>query len=167
MSAYTVDRGHIAYLVEAGRLWSTARSPLRWGPSWACSFEGTGSGKVGSQRNAAEVGQMLSDENVRSVEHRYAGGVSADEIVRYTEHVVPTGLPEPDPAQVIAACNCFAYQACETEDWETSEAYSYIEALKGMAISRLPGVASARWGAPESWSDALSASDEPKNEEVK
>ncbi len=157
MSAYIVDRGHIAYLVEAGRLWSAAGSPLRWGPSWEYAFEGTGSGRVGGHRNAAEVGQMLSDENVRSVEDRYPVGLTRlIGIVRYTEHVVPTGLPEPDPAQVIAACNCFAYQACETEDWETSEAYSYIEALKGMAISRLPGVASKRWGAPKSWSDALS-----------
>ena len=143
MSAYIVDRGTIAYLVEAGRHFDTASSPMRWG-----------------QLNPVEVGQMLWDENIRSIEYRYPDtraskdypGAPCGDSLRYSEHRVPPGATFTVP-QVIMTAKCFAYQSCETDDWERSEAYSYIEELKRLAVESLAGDEDTQWGAPSEWEE--------------
>ncbi len=39
--------------------------------------------------------------------------------------------------QMIGACDNFGYQACETEDWYTSDAYALIGMIKDRAVSKL------------------------------
>ena len=39
--------------------------------------------------------------------------------------------------QMIGACGKFGYQACETEDWYTSDAYALIGMIKDRAVSKL------------------------------
>ena len=49
------------------------------------------------------------------------------------------------PIQVIKACNCFDYQACEVENYEETEAAKIIEAIRAAAIERLQGMEEAEW----------------------
>lgn len=156
MSAFIVDRGHIAYLVQAGKVWNTPRTPVTWGRYHNFGLSG---GSAKTQRTPAEVGQMLWDENIRSIQYRYPDTKEnldnapgpCGESFRYSDHRVPRNVPFVDPVQVVKACDCFSYQSCETDDWELSEAYTYIEALKRHAMRRLPGSEEAEWGAPKAW----------------
>lgn len=158
MSAYVVSVDHIAYLVQAGlcRVIGTHHSRLRW--YWnidreAGTFE-TAELAAGDLDQEQRVGQMLWSENVASVRARYPdtpdrlpGPVNCD--YRYPYH----GLDHHDnfnPVQILKACDCYEYQACEHHYWPKSEAKAYIDALRGRAWRALPGYADAVWGNPPS-----------------
>lgn len=133
MSAYVVDLDHIAYLVQAG----TSRS--------------VGLDDSMSDASKLQLGQMLWDENVKSVQARYPGdqelpGPCAHDYV-YPERNYPW-FRTFDPIQVLKACDCYEYQSCEHEGWSASAAKRYIEDLRARAWTSLPGYEEARWGAP-------------------
>ena len=44
-----------------------------------------------------------------------------------------------DPVKILAAINCYEYQACEHPEWKTSEARDFCEALRDRMIRMLPG----------------------------
>lgn len=144
MSAFIVSKGHIRFLVEA------ALRLDRHGFSWWSPAHGarrslkkfrTADGDL----SADELGALLWEENVKSVDHRYSeeNGVGPYKHAR-------SSLPV-DPVQVLKAADCYVYQTCEHPEWETSEAKHIIDALKADAINALPGYESALWGAPEAW----------------
>ena len=54
-----------------------------------------------------------------------------------------------DPPQVLMSCDCFEYQACESDGWADSEACSFIEALRSKAHRRVVGYRESEWGAPK------------------
>jgi hypothetical protein len=96
-------------------------------------------------RNASEIGRILLDENERSVRHRYADsddvpGTIGEEGASYKFRNWPV-LPE--ALIILKACDCFDYQACETDDYDTTLANRIITAIRKKAIIYLPG-----------WSDA-------------
>jgi hypothetical protein len=43
------------------------------------------------------------------------------------------------PVDVLKACRSYAYQSCETSDWEESEAYALAQSIERDAIRALPG----------------------------
>lgn len=132
MSAYLVEREHIEYLVEAAV------------DKGICS-----EGHLIRRGNASEIGQMLWDENQRSLGARYEGRHgSHDPAPRYGEHVGLSKSPSADPAQLAKACNCYSYQACETDDWETTPAFRLISKLIASTTRNLPGYDRAKWGCP-------------------
>lgn len=146
MSAYIVSKGHIRFLVEAaGRL---SRDPVSWyhnGRHRSLSrFIKTDSP---NELTPSQLGALLWEENVRSVDHRYSeeNGVGAYAHVR-------SSLPI-DPVQVFASLRCYEYQTCEHPEWETSEAKAICEAIRRAAIRALPGSDDTVWGAPEGWED--------------
>lgn len=49
------------------------------------------------------------------------------------------------PVEVIKACNCYNYQACETPDWKDTEAQAIVHALRERAIKQLEGYGKAAW----------------------
>src|SRR4051812_48937950 len=65
-----------------------------------------------SARNAQEVGRILMDENVRSVNYRYRESENLG-LYRYQHFATPLTAIE-----VIKACDCLDYQSCETPNWE-------------------------------------------------
>ena len=85
------------------------------------------------------VGQVLLDENYRSVNYRYRSDVFPPDFQlarlrrRYT------------PVEVLKAIHCYDYQACETPDWKETEAYTITQMLQTRAISQLPGYDEAAW----------------------
>lgn len=159
MSAYIVERNHILYLVEAALHWANP-----YGFSWRDGQAEEGHVRKemrgGDLEKAVEAANMLWRENVKSVKHRYRGeqtdtlpgSIGTDE-----EHVITMAdmgngelrWSEFDCAQVFKAADCYAYQTCEHEDWPKSEAYSFIESLRGSAWHALPGYEAAEWGAPK------------------
>ena len=98
---------------------------------------------------AAKAGQMLWDENVKSVRHRYPdcddelpGPIGCD--YQYGEHnAYQNG--HIDPVAVLKACDGYEYQSCEHEGWEESEAKAFVDALRHRAWHALPGYADADW----------------------
>ncbi len=147
MSAYVVDREHIRYLVSAGLAWdhiSNGHLQWYWRSGWH-KLEG---------ENASRVGQMLWDENIRSIEGRYPDCVGHEERMpgavgeNYLFDFERWPLGQIQPVQVFKACACYSYQSCEHEEWEASEAFAYIQALRKRAEGALPGYEDAEWGVP-------------------
>lgn len=149
MSAYMVDREHIHYLIEAAmsrRIRGPHNDAHRWwhGGRWLELPDH-------DRRREAEVGQMLWDENRASIRARYPdtdhmpGPVGENYV--YGKHSRFPHVPI-DPVQVLKACDCFAYQACEHDGWNDSEAKAFIDALTRDTWHALTGYDAAEWGAP-------------------
>jgi len=119
MSAFIVSDTHINALVS----YATGGGPFRV-----------------SDGNPQELGQMLVNENYRSVNYRYR---ERDEphTFRYRPYIKPL-----KPVEVIKLCDCYDYQSCETDDYEKSEAYRLIQGIRSKALHLLPGYADAPWG---------------------
>lgn len=153
MSAYVVDMALIRYLIGAATGLDHNRDF-----HWHEGRDGCGPYRTlhaGDDLEAARAGQMLWNENVRSVRHRYPdsapgelpGGIEDGECGYLYEHR-PWRDPQWNPVQVLKAIACLEYQSCEHQGWPDSEAFSFLEALRHRAICRLPGWDAAEWGAP-------------------
>lgn len=152
MSAFVVNRDHIRYLVSAvqslsivGRL--NGSLTWIWNQNDETETYDRGELKPGDNAEASRVGGMLTIENVRSVMHRYPDtslekanlpGEVGDDYM-YGKHVPWSYYATPDifPEQVIMACRCYEYQACEHPGWRASEAHAFIKALERYAVSGL------------------------------
>jgi hypothetical protein len=97
--------------------------------------------------NATEVGRILLTENERSVYARYtdcgpgkgnAPGTLGEDAETYTFKPWPWNATL-TPASILKACSCFDYQACETDDYRETLAYTIIDAIRHRAIASLPG----------------------------
>ena len=151
MSAFIPAKEHIDVLVALARDGPRGRtispSTSWYGPRW------THNGQTVSLPDFASpdaVGQMLVDEVVRSVAHRYPDDTDstlpgpADRY--FTEPYILTWQPYRLTAtEGLAALRCYEYQACETPDWEQSEAYAFCDSLRHCLINALPGMDDAPW----------------------
>jgi len=145
MSAYIVDRDHIAYLVEAGR---------RLGVHCPLSWYHDGRHHKLNELTVDAVAQMLWSENVASVCSRYPD-CSPDDLPGpgmgwpYAYGVHRCTLRHVEPVQVLKSLNCYEYQSCEHDGWKASEARAFCKALRSAATHALPGYEEAAWGAPK------------------
>ncbi len=127
MSAFIVNEYHISQLIRYGshRDVSMCVNGV---------FDRRMSGKE------QELMAILVKANFESVNHRYEENTPA----------MP-GAYAPDfervlsPVQVIKACNCYDYQSCEIDNYETTDAAKNIEAIRSRAINALPGYEEAEW----------------------
>jgi hypothetical protein len=128
MSAYLVPDYHINALVSwaAGRHGSNAVS-YWWG--------GRRREVRGEEKRIASV---LFAQNVRSVNSRYN---EADPAHGFKFKLVSNML---NPIDVIKGCHGYGYQACETDDYEQTEAFAIIAAIAQSAIRSLPGYEESR-----------------------
>ena len=98
--------------------------------------------RVNRPETETELGQILVNENYRSVNARYRNEYG--EPHRYT---FKPYIDKPlKPVVVIKLCNCFDYQACETDDYPKTPAAHIVESIRDRAISNLPGYDDAPWG---------------------
>ena len=152
MSAYIVNRSHIRALVDFGL---RPRYRCHGGLSWVFDIDRDGPGSytrrelpLADWERAAEVGQMLWDENIASVSHRYPGnrddlpGPVGDSL-EYGAHVTP--LRKLSPVEVLKALSGYEYQSCEHPGWLASEAKAFCDALRSRAICDLDGYDDAAW----------------------
>lgn len=109
MSAWTVERGHIDVLVAALHFFEVPTKP--------------------------DVGQMLWEENYRSVNYRY------DENERTPTYAPPENTRALHPVAVLKAIDCYEYQSCEHPDWKGSQAHALCLALREAIYRRHPALA--------------------------
>lgn len=149
MSAYVVDRNHIRYIICAAEWVEGRQDKFRWlHDSLAEGWDTL------TPEKAGEVGQMLWDTNAESVGYRYDTPVDGDlpgpnDQTRVYWHVPAAPVWEPDLAQLFMSLDCYEYQSCEHDGWETLNAHAFIRSLRHSAWRRLPGYRDAEWGAPE------------------
>lgn len=152
MSAYVIGRNHIEYLVNA------AMPPALDCLGSAGYYHGTERHVIRDE--STRIGQMLWDENIKSVLHRYTreampGPINEDS--QYT-HKPNTFWQMPvEPVQVIKACHCYRYQACEHPEYYESEAEAFISWLIDKACMALPGYDDAKWGAPDMFTQKVAS----------
>ena len=93
----------------------------------------------GGLRNADDntlsmIGQVLTDQNQKSVNDRYKDN---EKPVSYEFKSVSDRQLK--PIEILKACNCYEYQACESSDYEQTNACKIIRAILKCAIRSLPG----------------------------
>lgn len=149
MSAYMVDNATVTAMVTVGLgqtepslIGNAASTPLTW---WTGSIQRVREQLQGGDRydqfrrklgfaNATEVGIMLLAENVRSLEARYPD--SADEWAKLREVIADYTYPTEawvyrlTLGDVVGCIGCYEYQACESGDWEDTEAWSFCHNLR-------------------------------------
>ena len=147
MSAFMVSHDHIDALLSFAK---DKRMKDRLGyfiqPSRAELFEWT------------DIGRVLLAENERSINARYPDTIDHPEDMpgkigeeksgynfRYFEPFIHMQHTK-KCVWIIKNCDCFDYQACETEDYETTTAHRMIDAIRHEAIRCLPDYEAAPWG---------------------
>jgi len=150
MSSFICDRNHIRYIVAATQ--NPEIFPKFMHLSWEFGDQHR-EVRHGDLEAAAKLGQMLWDENIRGVSHRYPGE-STDtlpgpcrESFKFTERDVQTDR-KIDPVQLLKSLSCLEYQSCDRPEFKDSEAAHVIERMRGSAICALKGYDRAEWGAP-------------------
>ena len=129
MSAYIVEDDHINGLVTWAKL---ARVSYYW--------QGRRREIAGDESRIVSV---LYAENVRSVNSRYSEHETAGGFVY---RIPGEWALRISAVQILKACHCYACQACECADWETTEARAIVRAIEAAAIRAIPGYESADWG---------------------
>ncbi len=131
MSAWIVYPDHVSYLVACA---------LDLAPDGFLTF---GDGCLLTPETMDEIGQLLMNENVRSVGYRYdrdtfeelPGPVDKTGILSY-RHIELT-LPF-DPIVLLKQLDCYAYQACECPDWLETDAHAFCQVVRVLAEAKLP-----------------------------
>ena len=154
MSAFVVSKKHIDHMASVA-LEGPANSCRRdWSRPRLRSSVGIGTIDC-SHISPDELGQILVDENLRSIHARYPDTVTNPEgtpgpCARYWETAYKYQAPNPlkrlNAVTALKAINCYQYQACESDDWETTRAYAFCQDLKESLIRALPGYDDAPWG---------------------
>jgi hypothetical protein len=128
MSAYLVPDFHINALVS----WARDRHG-----SNAVSYYWEGRRRE-VRNDEKRIASVLYAQNVRSVNHRYNESDAAHGFkFQYVSNVL-------NPIDVIKGCHGYGYQACETDDWQQTEAHAIIEGITQSAIRALPGYQESR-----------------------
>lgn len=163
MSAYVLSKEQISELVKAA---VTAYPPGRPGTGhnlswWRVDEDGNYDGwrevdrfgREGGDEHRqycspSELGRMLLEENVKSVNYRYSSagrasyygpdhGLEDDD----TEYDVEFEYVDPrkdlTPGAVFRAIDCLDYQSCEHPGWRSSEAFSFLRSLRKAYCDRV------------------------------
>jgi hypothetical protein len=131
MSAWIVFPIHISYLVACA---------LELAPDGFLTF---GKGRLLTPHTRDQIGRLLMDENVRSVQHRYdrdsfedlPGPVDKSGIRDYRHIELDI---EVDPIVLLKRIDCYAYQSCECPDWEDTDAYAFCQVVRELVEAQLP-----------------------------
>lgn len=129
MSAYIVEQNHIEYLVDA--LFSPTNDMIPYLHHDLALDKAT----------PDKVGQLLWEENHRSVNFRYKEKGETPRF-KYRGKCYAS-----DPLQVIKSIHCYNYQTCEHPEWETSGVKKILGRLEHRINSILTD--GKIWGAPE------------------
>lgn len=80
----------------------------------------------------ARVGHILRVCNNASMDARYGDAPQG-----YLPNLVD--VARLSPINIVSACSCFAYQACEFAGWEVSDGKQIIDQISAAALYRVPG----------------------------
>jgi hypothetical protein len=140
MSAFVVGKEHINKILTAALI-------SRYGEM---SYYYNDSRHKVNDETIDTIGQMLLDENVKSVMYRYSdsqltdlpGKTNAEYLIPFKYEVELSSL---SGIQIIKLIQCLEYQSCEHPEWKTSEAYAFLEALIRRQFERIQGYDDAQW----------------------
>jgi hypothetical protein len=138
MSAYQVSSDTIDLLVAAADRWRVTFD----------NREGTDAARLHACSHRDEAGQLLTDENARSVAFRYSEP-AAVEPYRYTYLDLDLAARQtgaPVPVLVLASVRCLRYQSCETPDYSETRAARFLDAIEHAAVHQLIEQHDAPWG---------------------
>ncbi len=145
MSAFMVSKEHIDLLVALAIDGPRGVAPNVWGAPFF-------NDNRASRESADAMGELLVKENLSSIHGRYPDTVTE-----------PEGTPGPfeqywmqpyvfqdrryrmTVAEAFSAISCYEYQSCEHEEWHTSEARQFCEALRHSLGRCVPGYSDAPW----------------------
>jgi hypothetical protein len=100
--------------------------------AWLCSQEHVNC-IVNEIDGTAVDFRMLVDENLRSLKACYSDCADDESRARrfaFRKHV------RLDPTQVVMCCDSFDYQACETDDYDTTKAAAFVKRAREHALAR-------------------------------
>lgn len=97
--------------------------------------------KPANREQIQHLAYQLKAWNIDSVNYRYN-----EEQEHEPCELGQLGEYPREPVTILKLCSCLEYQACERDDWKTFPAYEFLEQVKSVAISHLPGWDSAPWG---------------------
>ena len=141
MSAFVVSHKHINTLLSYA---NRQDNPLHFYLSGDVVLRAD---QVDDLQRAAEI---LLAENYSSVFARYPD-TAADPttvpgiIAEAGQSITFRFEPDVSAVQILKGCQCYDYQACETADYDQSDAKRIINRLKSEAIHRLAGYDDAQW----------------------
>lgn len=124
MSAYIVSDDHINVIV------SYFVTPIMDDKLW---IELDGKYDYMSEDDTPKVAQRLYAQNVRSVDARYDeenGGQYQFKLVRDAKHLYSIG-------EIALALNGLEYQSCETDDYNETEAYKLVQAMRKHLLRKI------------------------------
>ena len=114
--------------------------------------------------NVKATGQMLRDENLKSIMPRREGEDWTTETLEFkTERLKPVGQLR--PPEILKAADYYEYQSSRHTGWWESDAREFIECLRKAAWMNLPEYRRARWGEPNHVRSYYRATPEPAGRE--
>lgn len=131
MSAFIVGDYHINYLLN----WAMRNHYFHINLG-DVEYSGTEPGHM------EYLGNVLKQANYASIDARYGDGEASPFSPLQFEILVHDEITA---LQVIKACDCFDYQACEVDDYERTDAARIIDCIRGSAFHRLQGYDDAQW----------------------
>lgn len=96
----------------------------------------------------SQLGQLLIDENYRSVNYRYDDSEAPHRYTFRRHQKAFAARVDRVALQVLRALSCYDYQACESPDYRATDASGVIDSIRAHAISKLSGYEETEWGAP-------------------
>ena len=103
--------------------------------------------KYAGEMDPTELGLMLWKENAASVMSRYPDDDYED--YAYVNTYKFKRYHDIKPALLAQTVGCYDYNACEHDEYETSEAKQAVDALVWSLMKRLPGYEAAPYGASD------------------
>ncbi|MNC27024.1 hypothetical protein D3C75_751810 [compost metagenome] len=89
---------------------------------------------------------MLMAENVRSVNWRYRNSPHIEQSTFVGNVVINLSAEPVSVLQALKLIDCLAYQSCECDDWEKTEAFALLNKFREQLIPALPGYDNEKWG---------------------
>lgn len=132
MSAFMCTDEHISAIIEYGSL-------------MGCAMYDCDGASMEFKGNEKYLAQILKTANIESLNERYNEDTDFEE-VRYIQRASSEWADFPyDAVQMMKLCDCFNYQACEVEKYESTPAFRIVETVKGWACRRVDGWEQAQW----------------------
>ena len=151
MSCYIVENEHVKQL--AGYLCNQDYPTIeRLAINFAKGFErDLKTRMVESDKLATHFANALLAENYKSVAYRYdkQENYPPEEFDSVTVTLGEVLRANQIPAiNILTAVECLEYQSCECPNWDDTYAKRICDAIRSLAIRRLPGKSTTNWGTP-------------------
>ena len=149
MSAYIVSQNTIAYVLDTyhthtARQFGEIQLYTQVETYHLNTFEDT-ENLAPHEHNYSTLGDIILQENIRSVQARYKDNEGAD-LQYHHRQWSACAQGNANIFQALKNIDCIHYQSCETDDYEQSASYHILEALKKLLLCAHPEYVAAKWG---------------------